>query len=581
MSPPSRFCRPPLPPPTIARHETKAERRLSAIPRRKPPRGGSSSEPPEGASACTPAEPDLSHITEQLRPFAVLVGNLNFDPANARTHDEPNLDAIRGSLAVYGQRKPVVVNKRTNAVEAGNGTLQAALSLGWSHVAAIYVDDDAATAAGFSIADNRSSELAGWDAAALKSLMGVVSTGNDERLDAMLADLAKAEKLLEQEPAAGEAEEQTEDLAHEPEDALDLLFKSPFPYFGGKARIAKAVWRRFGPVENYVEPFFGSGAVLLNRPQPFTGTETVNDADGFVANFWRALQADPGAVAAHADWPVNENDLHARHAWLVAQKDTMQAQLEGDPAHFDAKVAGWWAWGMACWIGGGFCSGNGPWQVVEAEDGSRQLVHLGDAGRGVKRQRVHLSGAGQGVKRQLVHLGDAGQGVNRKRVHLSGAGRGDEPEARAGLGENGLLAWMQALAERLRRVRVCCGDWTRVCGGDSGDAIRLFFGGGPTCGIFLDPPYADTATCQDDLYRVDSSSVAHAVREWAIKHGDNPKLRIALAGYEGEHKMPGSWKCLAWKAAGGYAQQAEGEGNGKINCHRERLWFSPHCLAPE
>jgi hypothetical protein len=32
-------------------------------------------------------------------------------------------------------------------------------------------------------------------------------------------------------------------------------------------------------------------------------------------------------------------------------------------------------------------------------------------------------------------------------------------------GEQGLLAWMQALSERLRMVRVCCGDWTRVCGG--------------------------------------------------------------------------------------------------------------------
>jgi len=37
---------------------------------------------------------------------------------------------------VYGQRKPVVVNRRTGIIEAGNGTLEAAVSLGWSHLAA-------------------------------------------------------------------------------------------------------------------------------------------------------------------------------------------------------------------------------------------------------------------------------------------------------------------------------------------------------------------------------------------------------------------------------------------------------------
>jgi hypothetical protein len=62
---------------------------------------------------------------------------------------------------------------------------------------------------------------------------------------------------------------------------------------------------RLGDVPNYAEPFFGSGAVLLARPD-FTGrrTETVNDLDGFVANFWRALQADPDGVTQWADWPV-------------------------------------------------------------------------------------------------------------------------------------------------------------------------------------------------------------------------------------------------------------------------------------
>src|SRR6185436_14348681 len=119
-----------------------------------------------------------------------------------------------------------------------------------------------------------------------------------------------------------------------------MSIQAPYPYFGGKSRIAPLVWERFGAITNYVEPFFGSGAVLLSRPTPFHGTETVNDLDGLIANFWRAIRADPEAVAHYADWPVNENDLHARHAWLVGVKDSLQDQLEGDPEHFDAKIAG-------------------------------------------------------------------------------------------------------------------------------------------------------------------------------------------------------------------------------------------------
>lgn len=92
-------------------------------------------------------------------------------------------------------------------------------------------------------------------------------------------------------------------------------FKAPFPWFGGKRRVAPIVWARFGDIKNYVEPFFGSGAVLLGRPDFDAGVpplETVNDKDGFVSNFWRAVQTAPDEVAHYADWPVNENDLHAR-----------------------------------------------------------------------------------------------------------------------------------------------------------------------------------------------------------------------------------------------------------------------------
>lgn len=128
--------------------------------------------------------------------------------------------------------------------------------------------------------------------------------------------------------------------------------KAPFPYFGGKSKIADVVWQRFGIVSNFVDPFFGSGAMLLKAPWPAERTETVNDIDGLLCNFWRALQADPEAVAAAADWPVSELDLHARHRWLVDRRSEVE-KLIADPAYYDVKAAGWWVWGISQWIGSG------------------------------------------------------------------------------------------------------------------------------------------------------------------------------------------------------------------------------------
>lgn len=306
-----------------------------------------------------------------------------------------------------------------------------------------------------------------------------------------------------------------------------MSLAAPFPWFGGKSRAASLIWAALGDVPNYVEPFAGSLATLLARPH-VPRIETVNDKDGFIANVWRAIAADPDGVAYYADWPVNENDLHARHSWLVARRDELTPRLEGDPSYYDTKIAGWWLWGIACWIGSGWCSGEGPWRVVDG-----QLVHLGDAG--------------QGVNRQLVHLGDAGRGVNRKR--------------------EALVEYMAALAGRLRDVRVCCGDWRRVLGPSPTTKLGL-------TGVLLDPPYdhAERADC----YRIDDASLSADVRAWAIEHGDDPEMHIVLCGYDTEHEMPETWRAVPWKAHGGYGSQ--GNGRGRDNASREVLWCSPGCL---
>lgn len=311
--------------------------------------------------------------------------------------------------------------------------------------------------------------------------------------------------------------------------------KAPFPYFGGKSKVAHAVWQRFGNVDHYIEPFFGSGAVLLKRPKPFHGSETVNDLDGFISNVWRAIAHDPDAVAHHADWSVNETDLHARHAWLVQQRQSLTDQLHGNPDYFDAKIAGWWLWGISQWIGAGWCSGNGVWRLIDG-------------------QLVKASG-GDGISRQMPHISHSGDGVHRTPITTSTAFIHD---------------MITQLSERMRRVRVCCGDWQRIV------SPCVMISHYHCAGIFLDPPYSTAANRTNKVYAQDDLDVAHDVREWAIENGDDPRLRIALCGYDGEHTMPDNWSVFQWSAHGGYGNNGE---RGQRNKHRERIWFSPHCVT--
>lgn len=250
-------------------------------------------------------------------------------------------------------------------------------------------------------------------------------------------------------------------------------------------------------------------------------------------NFWRAAIHNAEAVTRYADYPINEADLFARHLWLQdIGKQQLQDGLVSDPDWYDAKIAGWWLWGINQWLGTGWCAGTGAWRIV---DGKLTRVKTG------------------GAPRQLIHISNPGIGLNgQQKRHWS-------------------YEYMQAIANRMRYVRVACGDWRRVLTDGAMYSGRVV-------GVFLDPPYSDTNR-RDKVYTHDSTDIAHEVRRWAIDHGDDPRLRIVLAGYEGEHDMPETWRKVAWTANLTYSS-GNGEGQNEKNRTLERLWFSPHCLRP-
>lgn len=339
-------------------------------------------------------------------------------------------------------------------------------------------------------------------------------------------------------------------------------------------------------------------------------------------------------MAFWADRPVDETDLHAIHAWLVGhilepkeedypdlcdtqeKRDiflagwrasfrpndpwAMAERLRSDPFYYDAKVAGLWVFGICAWIGSGWCS-------LERKDRGRgvsslvaQIPHLSNRGKGVNRphQKIpHFRDGGKGVnrqfKRQLPQLRPH-QGIfsppTTRLPHLSGdggaAGAGIHASA-FGDKTGRLYEYLRALSQRLRRVRVCCGDWKRVVG----PSVTYKIG---VSAILLDPPYSEAAGRTAGLYNHDDLAVAHEVREWCLEEivdEDNhfagprylhPKLRIALCGYIGEgHEVLEElgWEVYRWEANGGYSNQRK-RGGRNHNRKKEVIYFSPNCLKP-
>src|SRR3990167_3336440 len=195
-------------------------------------------------------------------------------------------------------------------------------------------------------------------------------------------------------------------------DGIEMKLKAPFPYFGAKSTVAHLIWERFGNPMRYIEPFFGSGAVLLLRPNWNNGMdEIVNDADSHICNVWRSLKFSPDETAEWADWPVNHDDLRARKKALIENEGLLHQGCATDPEWHDAKMAGYWIYAASCWIGRGLTRPD-------------SIPHIANSGHG-----VHAKG-------QRPHIIDSGKGIHAK---------GQRPH---------IKEWFDKLSERLRNVKV-------------------------------------------------------------------------------------------------------------------------------
>ena len=99
---------------------------------------------------------------------SVPINSLEAYPTNPRRGD---IDSIALSLKAHGQYRPIVVQYGTNFILAGNHTYKAAKKLGWKKIKITYIEVDETTARRIVLADNRLTDLAGYNEPLLKSLL--------------------------------------------------------------------------------------------------------------------------------------------------------------------------------------------------------------------------------------------------------------------------------------------------------------------------------------------------------------------------------------------------------------------------
>jgi ParB-like chromosome segregation protein Spo0J len=136
-------------------------------------------------------------VETELTYSVVDIDTIKPHPNNARQGD---IGAISESLRINGQYRPIVVQKKTNFILAGNHTYKAARLLGWKDIAVTFFDCDNERALRILLVDNRANDLATYDDKALTEILeelantsiGLEGTLFDgDALDELLSDVEK------------------------------------------------------------------------------------------------------------------------------------------------------------------------------------------------------------------------------------------------------------------------------------------------------------------------------------------------------------------------------------------------------
>ena len=118
--------------------------------------------------------------TKELKRSTVEVDSLIPDPENLNHHPEYSYKVLMSSLQRFGQHKPIVVHK--GVVICGNGLLEAAKRIGWSHVAVSTFSGTDREAKALAVADNKSPENSYFEDGAMDVIEELLSEFSPEEL---------------------------------------------------------------------------------------------------------------------------------------------------------------------------------------------------------------------------------------------------------------------------------------------------------------------------------------------------------------------------------------------------------------
>ena len=247
-----------------------------------------------------------------------------------------------------------------------------------------------------------------------------------------------------------------------------------------------------------------------------------------ICNFYRAIVGDYDSVCKWADYPTINQDLNARHKWLIQWGDEYRERLSIDPYWYDPQAAGWWVWGLSNWIGDLWCQGHD-----------------------VQNRQPHIQ----------PHSG--GRGINRQNTSLDVTG------SISPIDGSRLKDWFEALSRRMSGVIVLNKSWeSAVTPTVMQDSVL-----GSTVAVFMDPPYLTSAGRHLNLYPNDipekSDKTALRSYEWAKQHGEC--YRIAYACHADDFNIPDRWT-VEYKQFAGH-RKAESRAQS-----RDCVMFSPACV---
>ena len=127
----------------------------------------------------------------------VLISELSEWKNNSRIHTQRNLLTIKNSLEKFGQMKPLIVQKSSMSIIAGNGTFQAMKALGWEKADCYIIDIDDKKAEAYCIVDNRATDQSEWDQKTLMEVLQDLSEFDEELLNCTGFDATEMEKMLQ------------------------------------------------------------------------------------------------------------------------------------------------------------------------------------------------------------------------------------------------------------------------------------------------------------------------------------------------------------------------------------------------